>query len=736
MATDIQGGLQLALSTFPEHGARRIVLVSDGNETQGRALTEALRARERGVEIFTVPSGGTARLPVQLDSVASPQQVFSGERFTLSLGLDSSRAFSGRVWITSQGQEIASAPVDLKSGSNAVDLAAHITDIGVSLLEVHIGAAGIDQPLFSQAVTVRHPRVLYVSGGEGPAAPLLETLKRAEVDVEQAPAFPIDPNNQNWDAVLIDDYPDHPLAAEEQNALERYVFTGGGLIFIAGENNAQLSVDPHTPIEKILPVAGDPPPPPEEPTALVLVLDKSRSMDGPKIAMVREAARASLTTLRPIDKIGVIAFDETPDWVVPLGPAADVPRISGLINSINADGGTRIYPAVQMAFDAIRAEHVTRRHIILLTDGVSPPGGLPQLEKTAAAEHIPISVIGVGNDVDRQLLEDMARETHGKSYFVDDPEKIPEVISGETRDLQASTVEERSVRVIRVRPVEFTDGVDFTKAPHLLGFAKEKAKKGSETILRVDTGEPLLVRWQYGLGRVVAFLSDARPRWSADWVRWSAYGTLWPQMVRDVSHRDRTVRAGVRQGATEGESIVYYDILGDAGKKMTSAGGAPGPPQVMVTPPGEAPHSVALEETAPGHYEVRVPADQHGLYRIVSGNSELVLPEAGFYHETEELKPHEINVPLLSEASRVTGGQLEPTLSQLLDEKGSYVRERRPLWPYCLIIALLLNFIEVAVRKGHFGRFSGWFRRRLESRRSRGLPSMVDSHPGLGPARV
>jgi Mg-chelatase subunit ChlD/uncharacterized membrane protein len=737
MVTDIEGGLQLALSTFPERGARRIVLVSDGNETQGHALTEALRARERGVEIFTVPSGGSARLPVQLESVASPQQVFSGERFTLSLGIDSSRAFSGRVWITSQGQEIASASVDLKAGSNAVDLPAHLTETGVSLLEVHLGAAGIDQPLFSQAVTVRHPRVLYISGGEGPAAPLLETLKRAQVDVEQQPAFPIDPSAwQKWDAVVIDNYPDHPLAADEHNALEQYVFTGGGLIFIAGENNAQLSVDPHTPLEKILPVAGDPPPPPEEPTALVLALDKSRSMDGPKIAMVREAARASLTTLRPIDKIGVIAFDETPDWVVPLGPAADVPRISGLINSINADGGTRIYPAVQMAFDAIRTEHVTRRHIILLTDGVSPPGGLPQLEKTAAAEHIPISVVGVGNDVDRQLLEELSRQTHGKSYFVDDPEKIPEVISGETRDLQASTVEERSVRVVRVRPVEFIDGIDFSHAPHLLGFAKEKAKKGAETILRVDTGEPLLVRWQYGLGRVVAFLSDARPRWSADWVKWSAYGTLWPQMVRDVSHRDRTVRAGVREGAGEGESIVYYDVLGDADKKMTSTGGAAGPPQVMVTPPGEAPHSVALEETAPGHYEARVPADQHGLYRIVSGNSELVLPEAGFYRETQELKPREINVQLLSETSRVTGGRLEPTLAELLDEKGSYVREPRALWPYWLVLALLLNFIELAIRKGHFRRFVAWVQRRLETQPPGGAPSITGAESAFKPARV
>jgi Ca-activated chloride channel family protein len=66
LATDLEGALQLAIGTFPERGARRVLLISDGNENRGHALTEAVRARERGVEVFTEPSGGTARLPVQL----------------------------------------------------------------------------------------------------------------------------------------------------------------------------------------------------------------------------------------------------------------------------------------------------------------------------------------------------------------------------------------------------------------------------------------------------------------------------------------------------------------------------------------------------------------------------------------------------------------------------------------------------------------------------------------------
>jgi Ca-activated chloride channel family protein len=724
MATDLEGALQLAISTFPARGARRVLLISDGNENRGHALTEAVRARERGVEVFTEPSGGTARLPVKLGSIASPQQVFSGERFTLSLELHSSRTLPARVWITSQDREIGATEVNLSVGSNPVDLDVRLTGSGVNLLVVHAAGAGAQQELFSQAITVRRPRVLYIAGGDGPSAPLVETLKRAEVDVETAPAFPTAPG-RDWDAVLLDNYPEQPLSLEEDQALERYVQTGGGLIFIAGDKNSRLAEEPHTAFEKLLPVRGDPPPAPKEPTALVLVLDKSRSMDGPKIAMVRQAARASVATLRPIDKIGVIAFDETFRWVVPLGPITDVAHINTLIDSIEADGSTRIYPAVQAGFDAIRRERATRRHIILLTDGVSPPGNLPQLEKTAAGAHVTISAIGIGNDVNRELLEELARETRGKSYFVDEPEKIPQIISGETRDLEVTVIEERSVRAVRVRPVEFTDGIDFTHAPLLLGFVKAKARKGSETILRVDSGEPLLVRWQYGLGRVIAFMSDARSRWSAPWVRWESFGTLWPQMARDVSHRDRTVRAGVRSGTRDGEEIVYYDVLADADKQNAGTMRSGGSPHVLIEAPDGPSRALPLEETAPGHYEARIPANQGGMYRIVSDNAQLLVPEAGFYRGSEELKPQEINLPLLSEISRVTGGSVRPTISRLLDNRVRPVRERRTLWPYWLVLALLLNLVEVAVRKGHFARLASWLRRRDLTGRNRPNPNMA-----------
>ncbi len=62
---------------------------------------------------------------------------------------------------------------------------------GVNLLEVHVSSEGADQVLVSRAITVRRPHVLYVSGGNETSAPLLDTLKQADVDVETVTAFPV-----------------------------------------------------------------------------------------------------------------------------------------------------------------------------------------------------------------------------------------------------------------------------------------------------------------------------------------------------------------------------------------------------------------------------------------------------------------------------------------------------------------------------------------------------------------
>ncbi len=692
-----------------------MLLISDGNETRGSALTEALRAREQGIPVFTMPSGGTAPLAVKVASIAAPQDVFSGEHFTVSLHLDSARPLAARVWITAQGHDVASAMQDLVSGDNSLDLDTRIVESGVSQMDVHVSGAGAEQVLFSQAVTVRKPHVMYIAGGGETSPPLLEELNTAQVDVEMAQSFPLPPAPQNWDAVLFDNYPDHDLPLNEQAAVERYVFGGGGLIYIAGDRNAKLARDAKTPLEKVLPVRAQLTP--QKPVAVALVLDKSGSMDGAKIEMVRDAARASIVTLRPVDQIGVIFFDDTMDWVIPMGPASDLQDKADIIGQVKAGGDTKIYQAAEAAFEALKEEQVARKHIILLTDGVQTYktfSNFPQLEMDAAEQQISISTIGVGDDVNKPLLQELAQKTKGKYYFVDNPESIPQIINDEVRAADELAIQEHPVTAIRVRPAELIDGIEFTKAPKLDGFVQAEAKEGAETILRTDGDKPtpLLVRWHYGLGTATAFMSDAKGRWAAPWVRWQSFGTFWSKWVRLAAHRDRTVSAGVRAGTREGEAVVYYDVLGETNPIESSAARTGMPPHVVVNAPGEAPQMLPLEQTAPGHYEARFPADTPGLYSVASGNADLVLPDIGFFRESQETKSQAVNGPLLSEISRVTGGRVRPTIDQMLSDRGSEVSERRPLWPFWLMLALVLNFLEVAIRKGFFDRAAGWLRRR------------------------
>ena len=167
----------------------------------------------------------------------------------------------------------------------------------------------------------------------------------------------------------------------------------------------------------------------------------------------------------------------------------------------------------------------------------------------------------------------------------------------------------------------------------------------------------------------------------------------------------------MRAGNRSGEEIAFYEVTGDANPQIAAAFAAGAHPQLQVAAPDGSMNRLALNETSPGHFEARFATDQPGLYRVTAENSALQLPALGFFRESDETKPRPINLDLLTEISRVTGGRVFPTMAQLLDDKDTFVREDRPLWPYLLALALLLNLLEVAWRKGHVARFSSRFQR-------------------------
>src|ERR1044071_6860451 len=100
-------------------------------------------------------------------------------------------------------------------------------------------------------------------------------------------------------------------------------------------------------------------------TTVVLIIDKSSSMEGRKIELARLAAIGVVENLRAIDSVGVLIFDNSFQWAVPIRKADDRPSIKRLIAGITPDGGTQIAPALTEAYQRILPQQAIFKHIVL-----------------------------------------------------------------------------------------------------------------------------------------------------------------------------------------------------------------------------------------------------------------------------------------------------------------------------------------------------------------------------------
>src|SRR5262249_28650898 len=277
---------------------------------------------------------------------------------------------------------------------------------------------------------------------------------------------------------------------------------GGGLAWVAGEHNMYVDKkgQEEDAFERSLPAKLAPPRSPEG-TAVVLIIDKSSSMEGRKIELARLAAIGVVENLRPIDSVGVLIFDNSFQWAVPVRKADDRAMIKKVISGITPDGGTQIAPALAEAYQRILPQTAVYKHIVLLTDGISEEGDSMALTREALANHVTISTVGLGQDVNRAFLEKVATSAEGKSYFLNDPSGLEQILLRDVEEHTGATAIEKNIQPKILKQAEILDGVGMENAPALRGYVRFQARPTSDTILEADRTDPLLVRWQYGLGR-------------------------------------------------------------------------------------------------------------------------------------------------------------------------------------------------------------------------------------------
>jgi uncharacterized membrane protein len=692
--TDLEGALRDGVAALPAGMVPRLLLVSDGNENLGSVARAIWQAGQLRVPVDTIVLAGRPKPGLRLDSVAIPGQVFSGERFAIETAIESPRAARANVELTAEGKVIGSSQVDLAAGMNKVRLQASVNAVGAIAVAAKISAGGLGEARFEDSVTMRSPRVLLVS--HDPAASeehLLRALQVNQFETQQAPGG-IPAKLDDYQLVVINNWDMESIPANAKTALEEYVKKGGGLVWIAGERNVYVDKKgkPEDPLERTLPAKLAPPRSPEG-TAVVLIIDKSSSMEGRKIELARLAAIGVVENLRPIDSVGVLIFDNSFQWAVPIRKAEDRAAIKKLISGITPDGGTQIAPALTEAFQRVLPQTAVYKHIVLLTDGISEEGDSMQLTKEALANHVTISTVGLGQDVNRAFLEKVAANADGKSYFLNDPAGLEQLLLRDVEEHTGVTAVEKPITPKVVKQAGILDGVGIESVPQLKGYVRYQARPTSDTILTADREDPLLVRWQYGLGRAAVFASDAKNRWAANWVTWTGFDKLWANIFRDLLPHAPEAETSADFDRATGELVVDYRLSREADEPEKT-------PDIFAIGPGGFQAPLKMSKVTAGHYRGRVTIGQvQGLFRVRPLAESQAFPEVGFYRQEEELLEYGNNVALLRQISSATGGRFNVRPRDAFDASGRSIAVAMELWPGLLVLAVLLNLAELVLRK-------------------------------------
>jgi Ca-activated chloride channel family protein len=722
--TDLAEAIRLAMALYPPGAARRMVILSDGAQTSGNARAAAEYAAASGVEIVIVPFINETGAETLITNVDAPTQLRPGEDFELNVSLRSNQATSAVLRVLAGHEILYEETHSLRRGDQTFSLPLTAGQPGFVSYEVQIVP---DQDTFYQnnlvdaySEVLGPPSILMVSLEPGEVLPggevrpdehsaLLQALQAAGFNVELVtPNFlPLDlPTLAQYDSVVLVDVPARTLTNRQMQILQSYVRDlGGGLVAVGGPTSYGVGGYYGTPIEDALPVEMQIKDEQRRPSlAMVFIIDHSGSMSDSsggalKLELAKEAAARSVELLFPTDRVGVVMFDDVASWVVPMTDLSTPDQVTSAIGGIQPGGGTDIMSGLQAMADVLPDDPARVKHVILLTDGGADPTGIPELvEKLFIENGITLSTVGVGNDA-APFLEDLAQIGGGRYHFTADAGSIPSIFTEETSLATRSYIIEESFFPTLVNSSPILAHID--SLPQLHGYVGSSAKDLATVILESDKKDPILAAWQYGLGRSVAFTSDATGRWGRNWVGWEGFPTFWVQTVRYTigETRDTSLEMSVQN---EGEQT--YLIL-NAQEPNGSFLNDYDVSASIVAPNGEA-QNILLHQTAPGRYEAQFSPAEQGVYLIrLSGEGGL---DGRAFSETmgwalsysPEYLRIESDPDLLMRLVALTSGKVasaNPADVFTHDLEGS--RASRPIWPWLLLIAILLFPLDIAIRR-------------------------------------
>jgi len=713
-ATNLEIAVAQALRTFDPRYLKRLVLITDGNENSGDIMKILGRVQEEGVRIFAMPATVRGAGDSWIETIDLPDGIREQEPVLATVQVFSRVATTATVELLGGDVTLETKEVDLQPGLNPIEFDVRLTGEGPVTITGRVQTAAdpfSQNDVLLQSITVGpRPRILYIEGRAASAHYLYDALtdEGMEVELGQARDLPTAPEDyEQYDLVLLSDVPRSSLNAAQMLSILTWVRdSGGGFIFAAGESSYGEEGYAETPIEETLPIwfrVNEK----RKDLALVIVMDKSFSMVGPKIELSKEAAKAALELLESTHRFGLVTFDHSPYWTVPLQLVTNKERINEYISSIIASAHTNIYPALETAYEVLAETEAEVRHVILLSDGKTYPDDYETLLNRMAEAEITVSSVAVGEEADRELLANIAAWGNGRSYFIRDAQRVPQIFIEETRIASQATLIEGAVETRIVSPVEAFTGIDLAAAPSLRGYVSTQAKDTAEVLLESEAEAPILARWHYGLGKAAVFTSDVKNRWAADWIEWEGYGKFWSQLVRETMQRDSAAEIEFAVERVGDEAVVTVSAVTEEGVFRTGL-----EPRLEVIEPGGTGVVLQVDQVGPGTYQARYPLhtspDSPYLFRLSADDFDAQSREL-FYAYTDEYRLYPPNTELLIAVAEQTGGKVLPEPEEIFEDYGESASVPTPLWPFFAALALLAYLLDIAMRR------APWFWRRFAS---------------------
>ena len=687
--TNFEAAISDSLSAMPAGFIPRIVLMSDGNDNQGSAARAISGLRQLHVPVDTIPLTGRSTGGLRLISVSMPKTAFAGEQIPIDLHLEAPSAIQASVSLSAEGKPLGNSSVSLQAGANDIRVHARVKSVGATAITGDINNAS-----FEQAITLTRAKVLLVSGDSAESdSNLMKALAEAGFDVTRSNSAGV-LDESALQLIVLNNLDLSEISDAEKRRIAEYVRSGGGLILIGGEHQVYKEDKKLDALDEALPAKLAPPKKPEG-TCVALIIDKSSSMEGRKIELARLSAIGVVEHLRPIDSIGVLIFDNSFQWAVPMRKAEDKALIKRLIIGIVPDGGTQIAPALTEAYHKVASSTATYKHVVLMTDGISEEGDSLELARQAADHQITISTVGLGQDVNRTYLEKVADVSGGKSYFLNEPQGLEQILLKDVEDYSGTTAVEKSLTPIVDTKAEVLEGANLETAPPLRGYTRFIAKPDAEKILSIDPQkkDPLYVRWQFGLGRAAVFTSDAKSRWAQAWVSWPGYDKFWINVSRDLLPHVRSADADTSFDTASGDLVVTYRLSPEVAE-VTKV------PAIFVLGPNGFQKPVDIERLSARDYRGRVHiGETTGLFRVRPLQDSPAFPETGFFRQNQEAHDYGTNEALLKQISIMTGGRFNPAPRDVFDSGGRTIYSDWQLWPLLLAVAIALTLAELIVRK-------------------------------------